>query len=318
MTVRADVLLRPLAATDSIEALTALLHRAYARLAAMGLNFTAVDQSIETTRQRVASGHCVVAEAGGTLVGTVTVRVAYDVNAEPWARATPWFYRSDAAHLHQLAVDPAAQGQGLGDRLVAAGETWARAQGRTALLLDTAAPAAHLRQRYARLGYHDVDDVQWVGKRYRSVLMLKALGEPAPLVDDNHHRCAQVRALWAHMQARDWTAVRGAFADTAVMDWPCTGERLLDADAIVRANATYPEGWRIRVVTVDALADGRVRSVVEVQHPPQRFFACSTFRLAGAKVVEAEEYWATCEAPPDWRSAASLGAYERLQPGTSA
>ena len=32
------VTLRPLAAGDSIEALTALLHRAYARLAALGLN----------------------------------------------------------------------------------------------------------------------------------------------------------------------------------------------------------------------------------------------------------------------------------------
>ena len=160
--------------------------------------------------------------------------------------------------------------------------------------------------------------MQWAGKRYRSVLMLKALTEPAVSADDNEHRCALVRTLWAHMQARDWAAVRAAFADAAVMDWPCTGERLLDADAIVRANATYPEGWQIRVVDVDALADGRVRSVVEVVHPPQRFFASSTFRLAGAEVVEAEEYWATCEPPPAWRNAASIGAYERSPPRTSA
>ena len=309
-----NTLLRPLAATDSLEALTALLHRAYARLGAMGLNFTAVDQSVETTQRHVASGQCFVAEAAGAIVGTVTVCKAYDPNREPWARATPWFYRRDVAHLHQLAVDPAAQGQGLGDRLIAACEQWAREQGRSGLALDTAAPADHLRRRYAKRGYRDVDEVQWAGKRYRSVLMLKPLAEPAPHADDNEHRCALVRTLWAHVQARDWVAMRAAFASDAVMDWPCTGERLLDADAIVCANAIYPEGWQIRIVAVDALADGRAHSVVEVTHPPQRFFANSTFRFVGSQVAAAEEYWATVQTPPEWRNAATIGAYERTPP----
>ena len=73
MTARTHVLVRPFAASDSLDALTALLHRAYARLGAMGLNFTAVDQSVEMTRRRVESGQCFVAEANGALVGTVTV-----------------------------------------------------------------------------------------------------------------------------------------------------------------------------------------------------------------------------------------------------
>lgn len=304
--------LRPLAAGDSLESLTALLHHAYAPLGAMGLNFTAVDQSVETTQRRVASGQCFVAEAAGAIVGTVTVCRAYDPNREPWARATPWFYRRDVAHLHQLAVDPAAQGQGLGDRLIAACEQWAREQGLGGLALDTAAPAAHLRRRYARLGFREVDEVQWAGKRYRSVLLVKALADPAPRADDHEHRCALVRTLWAHVQARDWAAMRAAFASDAVMDWPCTGERLLDADAIVRANAIYPEGWQVRIVAVDALADGRVHSVVEVTQPPHRFFANSTFRFAGAQIVAAEEYWATVQTPPDWRTAAAIGAYERI------
>ncbi|MEO5771291.1 MAG: GNAT family N-acetyltransferase [Burkholderiaceae bacterium] len=307
-----NALLRPLAATDSLESLTALLHRAYSRLGAMGLNFTAVDQTVDATQRRVASGQCFVAEAAGALVGTVTVCKAYDPNREPWARATPWFYRRDVAHLHQLAVDPAAQGQGLGDRLIAACEEWACEQGRNGLALDTAATADHLRRRYAERGFRDVDEVQWAGKRYRSVLMLKPLAEPAPQADDNEHRSALVRTLWAHVQARDWAAMRAAFASDAVMDWPCTGERLLDADAIVRANAIYPEGWQIRIVAVDALVDGRVHSVVEVTHPPERFFASSTFRFIGSQVAAAEEYWATVETPPEWRNAATIGAYERI------
>ena len=313
MAATAHASLRPIAASDSLEALTALLHRAYARLAAMGLNFTAVDQSVETTQRRVESGQCFVAEAAGQIVGTVTVCEAYDPNREPWARATPWFYRRDVAHLHQLAVDPLAQGQGLGDRLVAACEAWARERGRSALALDTAAPAAHLRQRYARLGYQEVDEVQWAGKRYRSVLMVKALADPAPHAQDLEHRCARVRTLWAHVQARDWVAMRAALATDAVMAWPCSGERLLDADAIVRVNSIYPEGWTLRVVEVAALADGRVHSVVEVTQDAQRFFANSRFRFDGAAIAQAEEYWATVEPPPAWRTAAAIGAYERME-----
>jgi GNAT superfamily N-acetyltransferase len=306
--------LRPLAATDSFEALTALLHRAYARLGAMGMNFTAADQSVQDTRRRVASGHCFVAEAAGEIVGTVTVCAAYDPNREPWARATPWFYRRDVAHLHQLAVDPPAQGQGLGDRLLAACEAWARAQGHSAVLLDTAVPATHLRQRYARLGYADVDEVQWPGKRYRSVLMRKALVEPAPSVADAEHHCALVRTLWADVQARDWAALRARYADTATMRWPCSGEAFLDADAIVRVNAIYPEGWTLRIVEVNALADGRVHSVIEITQDDSRFLANSIFRFDAGRVAEVEEYWATVEPPPAWRTAAAIGAYQRIHP----
>lgn len=87
--------LRPLASTDSLDAVTATHHRAYARLGAMGLNCTAVDQNVEMTRRRVASGHCIVAEDGAGIVGTITVNEGFDPNATPWARATPWFYRRD-------------------------------------------------------------------------------------------------------------------------------------------------------------------------------------------------------------------------------
>lgn len=38
------------------EELTGLLHRAYAELGAQGLNFTAVDQDVEVTRERAAGG----------------------------------------------------------------------------------------------------------------------------------------------------------------------------------------------------------------------------------------------------------------------
>ena len=160
---------------DCFEALTALLHRAYAQLAAMGLNYTAVDQSVEVTKQRVGNGQCFVAEREGRVVGTITVNGPYDPQRDPWVLATPWYSRQDIAHFHQLAVDPDVQGLGLGDRLVALCEQWARERGYRHIACDTAVPAHHLRRRYQRLGYREVDEVQWDGKVYRSVILLKDL-----------------------------------------------------------------------------------------------------------------------------------------------
>jgi uncharacterized damage-inducible protein DinB/GNAT superfamily N-acetyltransferase len=179
MSSLARFVIRPLAARDSLGALTDLLHRAYAPLAARGMNFTAADQSVEQTRRRVADGQCWVAEAGGAIVGTVTVCGPYDPAQAPLAAEAPWFRDSETAHFQQFAVDPSAQGQGLGRRLVATCETWAREHRYRWLALDTAEPAGELRTLYARLGYRDVGHVQWPGKSYRSVVMRKALDRSA-------------------------------------------------------------------------------------------------------------------------------------------
>jgi GNAT superfamily N-acetyltransferase len=185
-----QAVLRPLSATDSLESLTALLHRAYARLAAMGLNFTAVDQSVEVTRQRFAAGQGFVLDDAGALVGCVVVAGPFDPVRHPGVLRSPWYLRRDVAHLHQLAVDPACQGRGLGERLVGACEAWARERGFRAIALDTAEPAQHLRARYACLGYEEVDLVQWDGKRYRSLILVKPLVGAMPTADDAEHRDA--------------------------------------------------------------------------------------------------------------------------------
>jgi len=171
------VTIRPLNAGDSLQGLTQLLHRAYAPLAQAGLNFTACDQVVAVTAQRAASGHCLVATAAGAVIGTVTVSGPYDPVRSPWALQTEWFYRPDTAHFHQLAVDPQQQGRHIGQRLVARCEQWAREHGYRHLALDTAVPANHLRSRYSSLGYRDMGEVQWEGKTYRSVIMVKDLAD---------------------------------------------------------------------------------------------------------------------------------------------
>lgn len=171
--------IRALAATDSLIELTALLHKAYAELGAQGWNFTGVDQPVEITAKRVMTGHCLLALQGAAMVGTVTVRGPYRPDVDAWCLNTAWYTRADTAILSQFAVDPQCQGQGLGARLMLAAEAWARAQGMAHIALDTAKPAIDLQRRYARCGYAPVADVQWDGKTYASVLMVKTLAAQA-------------------------------------------------------------------------------------------------------------------------------------------
>ena len=196
--------IRPLAARDSFDALTALLHRAYAPLAAQGLNFTAATQTAELTRKRVAEGQCFVAESGGELIGTVTVCGPYEMDSAPWASSVPWFRERNTAHFHQFAVCPGQQGCGLGRRLVAQCERWAREQGYRRMALDTAEPATELRSLYRRLGYADVGQVQWEGRSYCSVVMQKSI-DRSPLREQlqtmARYNLWATRQLYRHIDA---------------------------------------------------------------------------------------------------------------------
>ncbi len=174
-----DLAIRPLQPADDLGALTAMLNRAYAGLAAAGMNFTAATQDEATTRRRVARGACLVAiDAAGAPVGSVCIAPPYDAAADPWVAEARWLQAPDTAHLHQFGVEPALQRSGLGTRLLAAAEQWAREQGFARIVLDTAAPAAHLRAWYGRSGYAEVGSAQWAGKTYRSVMLRKVLVDP--------------------------------------------------------------------------------------------------------------------------------------------
>jgi GNAT superfamily N-acetyltransferase len=170
------MLIRPLAATDDLAALTRLLNAAYAPLAAAGMNFSAATQDLATTRERLQRGHCLVAVADdGALVGTLTAAHGYRAETDTWALSAPWLLQPGIVHLQQFAVAPALQRGGIGRGLVDAALRWAGTAGFHTALLDTAEPAAHLRRWYTQLGWRDLGFVQWPGKHYRSVFMARPL-----------------------------------------------------------------------------------------------------------------------------------------------
>jgi predicted N-acetyltransferase YhbS len=149
--------------------LTALLHRAYAGLAAQGLRYMATHQSDEVTRQRLSQGECFVAVADGTILGTILFKDATRT------RGCQWYDRSEVACLGQFAVEPSLQANGLGRRMIALAEHRATATGAREIALDTAEPATHLVGWYIRLGYRFIEHAQWSHTNYLSVILSKAL-----------------------------------------------------------------------------------------------------------------------------------------------
>jgi GNAT superfamily N-acetyltransferase len=172
--------LRPFEPSDSIEAITLLLHRAYASLGSMGLNYTAVDQSPDVTAMRIRRGTCYVATDGADFVGTIV--------AQPTQAESECFHYTQpgVACVNQFAVAPEYQCKGLGSKLLLCAEFWARKNGFLHLAVDTAEPATHLIEFYNRRGYRHVDWVQWSGKTYRSVVLRKSL-------DDITDQCSPFR-----------------------------------------------------------------------------------------------------------------------------
>jgi len=167
-----DVIIRELALADSIADLTALLHAAYAQLGGMGFNYTAVDQTEDVTRSRIARGHCLVAVDGSALVGTIMFH--------PPGRSAgcPCYERADVATIGQFGVLPGRQSTGTGTRLLRQAEQLAAASGAAELALDTSEGAGHLIAWYEREGFRFVEHAQWEGKTYRSVIMSKQVRSP--------------------------------------------------------------------------------------------------------------------------------------------
>lgn len=161
--------IRPLAESDSIEALTTLLHRAYAGLAALGFNYTAVDQTAAVTRSRIRDGQCFVAEMDGEIVGTIML---YPPGQ---GGGCPWYDNPEVAKIGQFGVEPRLQGRGIGARLLERVEAEAIKTGIPELALDTAEGANHLVAWYGRCGYRFIENAQWRGKVYRSVILSKSL-----------------------------------------------------------------------------------------------------------------------------------------------
>jgi GNAT superfamily N-acetyltransferase len=167
------ILYRFLQPGDDLNAVTSMLHEAYAPLAAQGMRFVASHQDSATTRKRIDRGETIVAVDGGSggasIVGIITL------NEAAKTAGSPFYDRPDVAGFSQFAVRPSYQGLGIGSTLLRLVEERARARGVAELALDTSERAVRLIDLYQSKGYRFVEHVQWSATNYRSVILAKRL-----------------------------------------------------------------------------------------------------------------------------------------------
>lgn len=166
-----SVVVRPFQASEDLGALTGLLHRAYAPQVAAGLEPLAGRQARETTAARIAQSLCLVAEASGSSrpVGVILLGEHED------AVGPPLFAEPGVEHFSMFAIDPAAQGLGVGAQLLLEAERCAVGNGSHTLACTMAGPDVALRDWYLRRGYATAGVWRWPYTNYESVILAKRL-----------------------------------------------------------------------------------------------------------------------------------------------
>lgn len=162
--------IRPYRPEDDLDALTNLIHRAYAPHLDIGLRYWATHQPSTDTEKRLLSGTGLIMLADGKYAGTATVR-------PPQPSSPVLLYRDPAVRsLSQFCVAPEHKGKGLGMLLHQRATEVARLSGASIMALDTALPALALIGLYERWGYRIVGRCDWrPDTNYESVVMAKDL-----------------------------------------------------------------------------------------------------------------------------------------------
>jgi GNAT superfamily N-acetyltransferase len=201
----------------------------------------------------------------------------------------------DALQLDHLYIEPARQSQGVGQWVM----HWAKAQAdaqQLPLQLEVLKRGGALRF-YARHGFSTHVEGEWD-------FTLRREPTTAPK--------AVVSALWTHFQARDWVAARALLHDDLRAHWWTSAERFDGAAGFMEANAGYPEGWAICPLHIAQQDDGRVLTIVRVDHLPHRFYATSLFTVVDGQIQRIDECWAQAEEPPAWRLEQRLPGWSRF------
>jgi limonene-1,2-epoxide hydrolase len=108
-----------------------------------------------------------------------------------------------------------------------------------------------------------------------------------------------INAFWAAMQANDWDMAAGYLAPECVIDWPCSGERMVGRSDFAAVQAQYPTGtghWSFDVHRL--VADGdTVVSEVTVTDGERSARVVAFSHIVDGHVVRQVEYWPTAYDP---------------------
>jgi len=99
--------------------------------------------------------------------------------------------------------------------------------------------------------------------------------------------------FWAAMQTNDWERAASYLAPDCVIDWPCSGERIVGPRDFAAVQARYPTKtgrWRFEVHRIVVEGDTAV-SEVTVTDGEQSARVVAFSNIAGGHIVRQVEYW---------------------------
>jgi limonene-1,2-epoxide hydrolase len=105
--------------------------------------------------------------------------------------------------------------------------------------------------------------------------------------------CGIVESFWAAMQENNWEQAAGHLAEDCVVDWPCSGERIVGRENFAAMQARYPTNtgrWSFDVHRL--VAEGAVVvSEVTVTDGEQSARVIAFSILADGLIAQQIEYW---------------------------
>ena len=111
-----------------------------------------------------------------------------------------------------------------------------------------------------------------------------------------------VESFWAAMTANDWERAAAHLADGAVVDWPCSGERIARRN-FAEIQARYPAAGKWRFDLHRLVVDGEVAvTELTVTDGEQSARAIVFSEVAGDRIIRQVEYWPEAYEPPAWRA----------------
>ena len=119
------------------------------------------------------------------------------------------------------------------------------------------------------------------------------------MIEAPHTAIKVVREFWRLMASNDFNSVGVLFADTYVLDWPQSRERIRGREQFAAVNAEYPAHgpW---VFTVHRIFGSETEAVseVSVSDGVQNARAISFFTVVDGKITRQVEYWPEPYAAP--------------------
>jgi len=106
---------------------------------------------------------------------------------------------------------------------------------------------------------------------------------------------ALISAFWTAMQANDWARAASYLAPNCVIDWPCSGERIIGPGDFAALQARYPTNtgrWSFEIHRLVVEGDTAV-SEVTVTDGEQSARVVAFSDIAGNRIVRQTEYWPT-------------------------